>query len=552
MAFDRGTIPDFPLLIRHIFDRAEQLHGDKKIVTRTAGGDRTATYAEMCDRIRRLATALGDLGVGKGDAVGTVMMNSQAHAELYFAVPLIGAVLHTINPRLHRSQLAFIVNDAEDKVLFVDSTLVPAVDAVAGQVPTVEHLVVLDDGGDGKTAHDVVVHDYEGLVTSAEPVESFPDLDENTPAAACYTSGTTGDPKGVVYTHRSIYLHTFGVCLPDAIDLREDDVVMPVVPQFHAMAWGNVHAAAMVGADLVMPARFLDPESVAELLSTHRVTLTAAVPTVWNGLRGLLEDQAARDRYDLSALRAVIIGGSALPGALLEFFEEKYGVPVLHAWGMTETSPIGTVARLRKAHEEADPDVRMHRRLTQGRPVAGIDLRVISSEDGETPAPWDGETVGEIEVRGPWVTDGYANIDDPDKFHDGWLRTGDVAVMHPDGYVEIVDRTKDLIKSGGEWISSVELENTLMGHPDVLEAAVIAMPDEKWDERPMAVVVPREGAEISADALEEFLRGKVAKWWLPDRYEIVEEIPKGATGKFSKIGLRERFFGDSAAPGASR
>jgi fatty-acyl-CoA synthase len=541
MAIDRGTMADHPLLIRHIFDRMEQLHGDKRIVTRTPDGDRTATYAEVTERVRRLARALERLGVGRGDAVGTIMMNSQAHAELYLAVPLIGAVLHTINPRLFRDQLAYIVNDAADKVLVVDRALVGAANAVADAVPTVEHLVIHDDAGEGEAAYDVPVHDYEHLVTSAEPVAGFPDLDETTPAAACYTSGTTGEPKGVVYTHRSIYLHTFGICMPDAIGLGEADVVMPVVPQFHAMAWGNVHAAAMVGADLVMPSRFMDAESIADLLSSHRVTLTAAVPTVWNSLRALLEQPDARERYDLSALRAVIIGGSALPAALLEFFEEEYGVPVLHAWGMTETSPIGTVARLTRALGDADADTRMHRRLTQGRAVAGIDLRVISSEDMTTPVPWDGKTVGEIEVRGPWVTDRYANVEDPDRFHDGWLRTGDVAVMHPDGYVEIVDRTKDLIKSGGEWISSVELENTLMGHPDVIEAAVIAIPDEKWDERPMAVVVPRQGANVNAESLEDFLRDKVASFWLPDRYEVVEEIPKGATGKFSKIELRRRY-----------
>ncbi|MGH3442952.1 MAG: long-chain fatty acid--CoA ligase [Nitriliruptorales bacterium] len=553
MGVERGTIGTYPLTLHHIFSRMRDLHADKHIVTKTDDGLVEATYGDMVDRILRLVAALSDLGVGQGDAVGTVMMNSQAHAELYMAVPLMGAVLHTINPRLHKGQLAYIVNDAEDRVVVVDAHLMPAFDQVAGEVKTVEHLIVLGGGGQVATAHDVPVHDYEELVASHDPVDGLPEIDENAAAAACYTSGTTGDPKGVVYTHRSIYLHTFGVCLPDALGVREDDVLMPVVPQFHAMAWGSVHAALMVGADLVMPHRFLEPEPVAELLSSQKVTITEAVPTVWNGLKALLMQEGARERYDLSSLRAVVIGGSAVPEALLRFFEEEYDVPVLHAWGLTETSPIGTVARLRKAHADADEDTKMHRRLTQGRPVAGIDLRLIDQKDGETPAPWDGETVGEIEVRGPWVAERYGNMDAPERFHDGWLRTGDVAVMHPDGYIEIVDRTKDLIKSGGEWISSVELENTLMGHPDVLEAAVIAMPDEKWDERPMAVVVLQEGAEATADDLNGFLSERVAKFWLPDRYEFIDEIPKGATGKFSKLELRERFFGErQAAPGAHR
>ena len=539
-----GTMGDHPLTIHHLFDRLERLHHDKHVVTKTADGKERASYAEVAERTRRLVSALRDLGVEQGDAVGTVMMNSQAHVELYLGVPLMGAVLHTLNPRLHEDQLEYIVEDAQDKVVVVDQALVPSWDRVAGRVPSVEHVIVLTEGGEVETAHDVPLHDYEGLVSDADPVDTFPDVDENAPAAACYTSGTTGDPKGVVYTHRSIYLHTFGVCVPDAIGMAETDVVMPVVPQFHAMAWGTVHAAAMTGADLVMPSRFMDPESIAGLLSEEGVTLTAAVPTVWNGLKALLSQEGADQKYDLSTLKSVIIGGSAVPESLRDFFAERYGIPVLHAWGMTETSPIGTVARLRKAHDDADDDTRKQRLLTQGRPVAGIDLRVISREDGETPVVWAGGSVGEIEVRGPWVTDGYANIDAPEKFHDGWLRTGDVAVMHPDGYIEIVDRTKDLIKSGGEWISSVDLENTLMGHPDVVEAAVIAMPDEKWDERPMAVIVLEDGADVDADDLNGYLEGKVADWWQPDRYEFIDEIPKGATGKFSKKDLRERYFGD--------
>lgn len=538
----QGTMGDHPLTIHHFFDRMEQLHHDKHVVTKTADGKLRATYGEVADRTRRLVTALRDLGVEEGDAVATVMMNSQAHVELYLAVPLMGAVLHTLNPRLHDDQLEYIVDDARDKVVVVDQALLPSWDRVAGRVDSVEHVVVLKEGGEVDTAHDVPLHDYEELVTSADPVQEFPDVDENAPAAACYTSGTTGDPKGVVYTHRSIYLHTFGVVVPDAINMAERDVVMPVVPQFHAMAWGTVHAAAMTGADLVMPSRFMDPETIAGLLSEEQVTLTAAVPTVWNGLKALLGQEGAAQKYDLSTLKSVIIGGSAVPESLRDFFAERYDIPVLHAWGMTETSPIGTVARLRRAHDEADDDTRKHRLLSQGRPVAGIDLRVISREDGETPVEWDGESVGEIEVRGPWVTDRYANIDAPEKFHDGWLRTGDVVVMHPDGYIEIVDRTKDLIKSGGEWISSVDLENTLMGHPDVVEAAVIAMPDEKWDERPMAVIVTEEGAEVSGEDLNGYLEGKVADWWQPDRYEFIDEIPKGATGKFSKKDLRERYF----------
>ncbi len=539
----RGTMGSTPLTLDHIFDRMRTLHGTKRVVTRTESGDRVATYEEVADRSLRLISALRALGVGANDRVGTVMMNSQAHVEAYLAVPLMGAVLHTLNPRLHTDQLAYVVNDAEDRVIIVDDHLVGVVAAAADRLPTVEHVIVVGGDGDPRASLDAGVHDHETLLTAHEPTPDLPRLDEDAAAAVCYTSGTTGDPKGVVYTHRSIYLHTFGVCLPDAIGVRESDVLLPVVPQFHAMAWGNVHAAAMTGAAIVMPSRFVDPETIAELLSDHRVTVTAAVPTVWNGLKELLSTAEARERYDFSALRAVIIGGSALPGALLEFFEEEYGIPVLHAWGMTETSPIGTVARLTRELEDADARTRLHRRLTQGRPVPGIDLRVISREDGQTPVAWDGEVVGEIEVRGPWVTERYANADAADRFHDGWLRTGDVAVVHPGGYVEIVDRTKDLIKSGGEWISSVQLENTLMAHPDVLEAAVIAVPDDKWDERPLAVVVAREGAELDGGSLDTFLEGRVASWWRPDRYEFVDEIPKGATGKFSKTTLRDRFVG---------
>ncbi|MEZ5322072.1 MAG: long-chain fatty acid--CoA ligase [Microthrixaceae bacterium] len=529
----RGTMMDFPLTLTHLLDRAERLFPRKEIHTNTPHGVQTTTYGSWADRTRRLGSVLDDLGIAADGRVGTFAWNTDRHLELYFAPGCTGRVCHTINLRLFPEQLDYIVDHAEDEVLFVDNSVAPLLWPRLANMKTVRHVVVMNDTGapapEGAPSH-VTVHDYEELLATASPREFHVD-DEHSAAAMMYTSGTTGHPKGVVYTHRSMVLHTFGVMMADSAAVSEHDVLLPVVPMFHANAWGFAHAAVATGATLVMPGPDLSPRTLVDLMERFRVTFTAGVPTIWMGVLGEL------DGRDVSSLRLVACGGSAVPPSLSEGFRAKIGLPIFQAWGMTETSPVAAVGTI-KSYLDDTPE----RRATVGIVVPGVEFRTVAPETTDVLA-WDGESSGELQVRGPWITGRYYNDDrSKDGFTaDGWLRTGDVATVDEEGYIKLVDRTKDLVKSGGEWISSVELENEIMSHPDVAEAAVIGVPHEKWGERPLACVVPREGAEITADEVIAHLTPLVAKWWLPDDVVFVEEIPKTSVGKFSKKDLRDRF-----------
>lgn len=533
-----GLMMDWPLTLHHFLDRAARLFPRKEIATRTAAGMHRYTYADFHQRVHRLAHALSRLGIGRGDRVATFAWNTYRHLEIYFAAPCMGAVLHTLNIRLAPDQLIYIINHAEDRVIFVDASLVPLLERIRDQIPTVKAFVIMSDTGPVQTTLSPAL-DYEALIAeSPEAPYPWPRLDENAAAGMCYTSGTTGNPKGVVYSHRAIFLHSMALCLADTFGICERDVLMPVVPMFHANAWGMPFAGVMVGAKLVFPGPHLQPRDIAELIQNERVTVTAGVPTIWIGLYALLE----RERYDLSSLRVMPVGGSAMPRALIEAFEKRFGIRIAHAWGMTEMTPLGTVANLKSYMESWPDEERFAIRAKQGMPVVGVEIRAVDEQGREV--PWDGRTMGELQVRGPWVIRAYYN--DPrtaEAFQDGWFRTGDVVTIDPEGYIQIVDRTKDLIKSGGEWISSVDLENALMAHPKVLEAAVIAVPHPKWQERPLAVVVPRPEfkEDLTKEELMEFLRPRFAKWWLPDDIVFVEAIPKTSVGKFDKKVLREQF-----------
>jgi fatty-acyl-CoA synthase len=533
-----GLMMDWPLTLHHFLDRAARLFPRKEIATRTAAGMHRYTYADFHRRVHRLAHALTRLGIGRGDRVATFAWNTYRHLEIYFAAPCMGAVLHTLNIRLAPDQLIYIINHAEDRVIFVDASLVPLLERIQDQIPTVKAFVIMSEAGPVQTSLSPAL-DYEALLAeSPEAPYPWPRLDENAAAGMCYTSGTTGNPKGVVYSHRAIFLHSMALCLADTFGICERDVLMPVVPMFHANAWGMPFAGVMVGAKLVFPGPHLQPRDIAELIQNERVTVTAGVPTIWIGLYALLE----RERYDLSSLRVMPVGGSAMPRALIEAFEKRFGIRIAHAWGMTEMTPLGTVANLKSYMESWPDEERFAVRAKQGMPVVGVEIRAVDEQGREV--PWDGKTMGELQVRGPWVIRAYYN--DPrtaEAFQDGWFRTGDVVTIDPEGYIQIVDRTKDLIKSGGEWISSVDLENALMAHPKVLEAAVIAVPHPKWQERPLAVVVPRPEfkEDLTKEELLEFLRPRFAKWWLPDDIVFVEAIPKTSVGKFDKKVLREQF-----------
>ncbi len=536
-----ATMMDYPLTLQYAANRAKNYFADREIVTLTADGSDRTTYGKVYDRSRQMASALEKLGVAQGDRVGTLAWNTARHFELYVAVPCMGAVLHTLNLRLPLDQLTFIINDAADRVIFVDADLMPLVEKVAGQIPTVEYIVVMN--GQASTTADNLpkVLDYEELLATGSPDYQWPTLDERAPAAMCYTSGTTGNPKGVVYSHRSSLLHALTVTQADTIALSERDVAMPLVPMFHVNCWGLPHAGLLVGCKLVLPGRFMMPDRTAQAMADEGVTLSAGVPTLWIGLLQVL---AQRPDLDLSALNRVVIGGSAVPFSLIQALQAK-GIPVLHAWGMTETSPIGTVSRLLARLESLPPEQQIAYQAKQGRVVPGVELRIVDLATGDE-VPTDGTTFGEIQVRGPWITGSYyhdANIDQgQEKFVDGWFRTGDVATMDADGYVQIVDRTKDVVKSGGEWISSVTLENDIMGHPQVMEATVIALPHPKWQERPIAIVVPKPEAvgQLTEADIITYLEPRVAKWWLPDRVIFVEAIPKTSVGKFDKKVIRQQ------------
>ncbi len=530
-----GTMQDRPLALTHFFERAERYFPRKEVVTATATSIERTTYGDWAERTRRLGGVLDQLGISADGRVGTFAWNTARHLELYFAAPCSGRVLHTLNIRLFPEQITYVVNHAEDEVIFVDRSLLALLAPLLPTFETVRHVVVMDDGAPTPDPDGVEVLDYEELLSGAEPVEFRVD-DEYRAASMCYTSGTTGNPKGVVYTHRSTYLHTLGVLQADSVGIREDDTVLPVVPMFHANAWGLAHAGVASGAKLVMPGPRMAPAALAELIESERVTLAAGVPTIWMGVLPELEGR------DTSSLRAIPCGGSAVPKALSEAYREQIGLPILQAWGMTETSPVASMAITRSWLRDRSEEELAELRATQGPALLGVDLRIVDQATGEE-LPWDGEQRGELQAAGPWVTGTYYNDERaPESFtEDGWLRTGDVAVIDPDGYVRIVDRTKDVVKSGGEWISSVELENEIMAHPSVAEAAVIGVPHPKWSERPLACVVPKEGETLTKEDIITFLEGRVASWWLPDDVVFIDEVPKTSVGKFSKKDLRERF-----------
>jgi fatty-acyl-CoA synthase len=536
----RGTMMDFPLTLQHVFERGTRLFPDREIVSSGTAGSHRYTYREFGERVHRLANALIDMGIQPGDRVGTFAWNHYRHLELYFAVPMIGAVLHTLNIRLFHDQVSYIVNHAADRFICVDRSLLTVIRQLQPTFESVERIVMMDDGGACELGNEL---DYEQLVSSGAAHCDFPRLDEDDAAMMCYTSGTTGNPKGVAYSHRALTLHTFGECLVDSLGVSERDTVMAMVPMFHANAWGLPYASTMVGAKQVFPGNAMAPDSVLRLIQEERVTLGAGVPTIWIGSLPLLQS----GKYDVSSLARIVCGGSAAPRALIAGYQ-KLGLNIVHAWGMTELTPIGTVSITRQELTATDASTQLDYKARQGMPVPGVELRVLDGEGQDV--AWDGQTMGELVARGPWVTASYYNDDrSADSFTaDGWFRTGDVATILPNGYMEIADRTKDLIKSGGEWISSVALENALMAHPKVQEAAVIAIPDERWSERPMACVVLVPEAKGSAPDAElgDYLAQHFAKWWLPERFLFLDELPKTSVGKFDKKAMRQQHAEASA------
>jgi fatty-acyl-CoA synthase len=526
-----GLMQDHPLTIGHILDRMRRVYGDSEVVTlKSAEGEKArAAYADVVRRIDRLCNALEKLGITQGDRVATFAWNSQEHLEVYMGVPCMGAVLHTLNIRLFPEQLTYIANHAEDRIIFASDSLVPVLEKVAPSFETVEHYVIFGDGDSGSLPN---VIRYEELLAEQEDTYEYPELDERTAAGLCYTSGTTGNPKGVLYSHRSNFLHSMGACSNATLGLETKDRVLPVVPMFHANAWGLPYACGLVGADIVMPGPFLQAKPLADLITSERVTVAGAVPTIWMDLLRYADE----NKPDLSSIRHVLCGGAAVPESLMRGFEERHGVYIVQGWGMTETSPLGASAWPPKGVEGEDA---WHYRTATGRITPGVEIRIVDDDGNDL--PWDGEATGEIEIRGPWIASDYYNDpSSPEKFDHGWLRTGDIASIDKLGYIRISDRSKDVIKSGGEWISSVELENHLMAHPDVLEAAVIAMPDERWTERPLACVVLCEGATCTPEQLRDHLTPLVAKWWLPDEFAFIEEVPKTSVGKFDKKVLRRQ------------
>ncbi|MDO8771299.1 MAG: 3-(methylthio)propionyl-CoA ligase [Burkholderiaceae bacterium] len=543
-----GQMMSAPLLISSLITHAARHCGDVPIVSRRVEGDiHRTTYAQLHDRTRRMARALGGLGVQLSQRVATLAWNGYRHLELYFAVSGSGSVLHTLNPRLHPDQLLYILDHAEDQVLFFDLTFLPLVEAVAGRCKTVRHFVAMIDKDKMPASKLPNLLCYEDLISAHEPDFVWPTFDENTASSLCYTSGTTGNPKGVLYSHRSTMLHTYASVMPDAIGISSRDCVMPVVPMFHVNAWGLPYSCAMVGAKLVLPGPALDGKSLHELIAAEQVSFAAGVPTIWLGML----QYVSQNSLSLAPLKRTIIGGSAVPPSMMRTFEDNYGIEVIHAWGMTEMSPLGTVCRLRQKHL-ADPLDSQHALLAkQGKAVFGVDMRIVDPEGADV--LWDGKTQGDLLVRGPWVVQSYFGSDGAEPLVSDatgaqWFPTGDVATIDTDGYMQITDRSKDVIKSGGEWIGSIDLENVAMAHPAVAMAAAIAVPHPKWDERPLLVVVRKPGAEVTREELIEHYKGKVASWWVPDDVVFVEAIPIGATGKMLKNQLREQFK-DHRLPG---
>ena len=537
-----GQMMQMPLLISSLLVHAERHHGDQEVVSRRVEGDiHRTTYKELASRARKLAKALAALGVKHGDRVATLAWNGYRHMEAYYAVSGSGAVLHTLNPRLHPDQVVYIADHAEDQVLMFDLTFLPLVQAVAGRTKTVRHWVLMSDRAhrptDGKIPNLLC---YEDLLAAQDDRYVWPEFDENTASSLCYTSGTTGNPKGALYSHRSTVLHTMCAALPDTLGVSAADTILPVVPMFHVNSWGIVYLAPMTGCKLVLPGAALDGKSLYELFEGEGVTISAGVPTVWQGLLAYVEQNKLR----FSTMRKSAIGGSACPPAMIAKFRDTYNVRVIHAWGMTEMSPIGTAAHFKAEHVGQTPEQQLAVMSTQGRAVYGVDMKIVSPEGEEL--PWDGEASGDLLVRGPWIIQNYfkgegGNPLVKDKDGRGWFPTGDVAKITRAGYMVITDRSKDVIKSGGEWIGSIDLENIAMAHPAVAMAACIAAKHPKWDERPLLVVMKKPGAEVTKEQLLAFYEGKIAKWWMPDDVVFVDAIPLGATGKMQKNKLREQF-----------
>jgi fatty-acyl-CoA synthase len=519
----QGLMMDMPLQISQLIRHADRHHGAVEIVSKTVDGGtiHRYTYREAHARARKLANALKRLGVQPRDRVATLAWNSFRHFEIYYAVAGSGAVIHTINPRLFPDQIGYIANHAEDKVVFYDTTFAPLVEKLKPQVKSVKHWVAMDDS-------------YEELLAPETDRYEWPLFDEHTAACLCYTSGTTGNPKGALYSHRSTLIHAYASALPDALNISARDVVLPVVPMFHVNAWGLPYACALSGTKLVFPGQHLDGKSLHELFEKEEVTMSAGVPTVWLGLLNFMKEQKLR----FSTLKRVVIGGSACPPAMLRTFQDQYGVSVLHAWGMTEMSPLGTATTFKAKHMKWVEDERAKLQCKQGRALFGVDLRIVG-EDGQE-LPWDGKAFGDLQVRGPWIIKSYFKGEGGDPLKEGWFPTGDVCTIDADGYIQVTDRSKDVIKSGGEWISSIDLENIAVAHPAIAEAAVIGVKHPKWDERPIVVAVKKPGQDVSREELLKFYEGKIAKWWMPDDVVFVKELPHTATGKLSKLTLRQQ------------
>jgi len=532
-----GLMQDRPLLISSLIEFADIYHGESEIVSRSVEGPiHRSCYRDVHRRAKQLAKALQALGCSEGDRVATLAWNGYRHLESYFAVSGMGAVLHTINPRLFPEQIVYIANHAEDKVIFTDLTFVPLLEQLADQLTSVTGFVIMTDEDHMPDTSLPNAHCYESLVAGQDDDYVWPLLDERSASSLCYTSGTTGNPKGVLYGHRSTVLHSFAACMRDVLGMASQEVLMPVVPMFHANAWGTPYAAAMCGTKMVFPGAMMDGASIYELLDTEQVSLTLAVPTVWLMLLQHLQESGKKLPY----LNKVVIGGSAAPRSMIEAFERDYDVEVVHAWGMTEMSPLGTAGNLKPKHRDIGLDASLDIKSKQGRAVYGVDMKIVDDDGAELPR--DGVAFGNLLVRGPWITNGYFKGEGGTVLdNDDWFDTGDVATLDPDGYMQITDRSKDVIKSGGEWISSIDLENDAVGHPAVQEAAVIGVAHPKWDERPLLLVVKAEGAEVNREELLEYMATKVAKWQLPDDVVFVEELPHTATGKLLKTKLREDF-----------
>jgi fatty-acyl-CoA synthase len=537
-----GLMMQQPLLISSLLVHAERHHGEQEVVSRRVEGEiHRTTYRELAARSRRMANALARLGVKGGDRVATLAWNGYRHFEIYYAVSGSGAVLHTLNPRLHPDQVTYIAGHAEDVALFFDLTFLPLVEAVAARLTTVKRFIAMTDRAHMPAASKIPgLLCYEELLEAESDRFAWPEFDENQASSLCYTSGTTGNPKGALYSHRSTLLHTFAIALPDSLSCSAKDTILPVVPMFHVNAWGLPYAACMTGAKLVFPGPGLDGKSLYDLFESEGVTLSAGVPTVWQGLLGYCDANGLK----FSTMRRTVIGGSACPPAMMKAFQERFDVQVLHAWGMTEMSPVGTVASLKREQMKLPPAERFAIQAKQGRAVYGVDMKIVGPEGEEL--PWNGQVSGQLLVRGPWVIEKYFKNEGGDPLVEdaeghGWFPTGDVASIDADGFVQITDRSKDVIKSGGEWIGSIDLENIAMAHPAVAMAACIAAEHKKWDERPLLLVVKKPDASVSRDELLAFYEGRIAKWWTPDDVVFVESIPLGATGKMLKNRLREQY-----------